>query len=301
MTSNRISKLLLALVALSLSVVLTGCSTNIGVGHVGIVVSQVGTDKGVLNAPVRTGKVFYNPWTETVIEYPTYVQTAVWTKDVNEGNPVDESVTFTNKESMAINADVSLSYSLVADKVPAFYVKFHSDDLKTFTGGFMRNVTRDCLNETAGKYEISQLIGDNAKFIEDSKGCVETALAPYGVHIDQFGIIGSPRPPQMVIDQINQKIQADQIALRKQMELTQVTADAAKQIAAAEGHAKAQIAEANGDAEANRIRSASITPAILQARALDNQHDMIWRWNGETPTTVLGSGATPLLNLPSGK
>lgn len=297
MTNTKASKLLLAM-ALSLSAALTGCSQKIGVGHVGIIISQVGTDKGVLNTPVRTGKVYYNPWTEDVIEYPTFVQTVVWTKDVNEGNPVDESVTFTNKESMAINADVSLSYSLVGDKVPAFYVKFHSDDLKTFTAGFMRNVTRDCMNETAGKYEISQLIGDNAAFIEDSRSCIEKVLTPYGVHIDQFGIIGSPRPPQVVLEQINQKIQADQIALRKQMELTQVQADAAKQVAAAEGHAKAQIAEANGDAEANRIRAASITPSILQARALDNQHDMIWRWNGATPTTVLGSNSSTLLQLP---
>ncbi len=53
--------------------------------------------------------------------------------------------------------------------------------------------------------------------------------------IDQFGFIGSPRPPQSVIDAINAKVQAQQIAVQKQNELVQSQADAAKLVAAAEG------------------------------------------------------------------
>lgn len=285
---------------LAICSVLTGCYSNIGPGHVGIVVQSSGSDKGVLDTPVRTGRVYYNPMTESIIEYPTSVQTAVWTKDVNEGAPKDESVTFTNKDSMAINADISLSYSLQGDKVPAFYVKFLTADLDTFTNGFMRNVARDCLNENAGKYSIEQLMGDNAAFLKDSRACVDKELAFYGVHIEQFGVIGAPRPPKQVLDQINEKNQAQQIGLQKQMELQQVTADANKQVAAAEGQAKAQIAAANGEAEANRIKAASITPVILRSMELSNQHDMIWRWNGVSPTTVVGGdGKSVILSLPN--
>jgi regulator of protease activity HflC (stomatin/prohibitin superfamily) len=240
---------------LSLSVVVLAGCTRIGPGHVGIVINQAGSNKGVLNTPVQTGWVFYNLFSESVIEYPTYVQTAVWTKSVTEGAPVDESVTFTNKDSMAINADINMSYSLLPDKVPAFYVKFHLDKLEAFTNGFLRNVARDCLNENAGKYAIEQLMGDNAAFLKDSRACIDSQLEPYGVHTEQFGIIGAPRPPQVVLEQINQKNQAQQIALQKQMELQQVQAETS--MAAAEGQAKAQIAAANGDAEANRITSRS--------------------------------------------
>jgi len=288
------------LCALSVGIiVLAGCS-RIGPGHVGIVVNQAGSNKGVLDTPVRTGWVFYNLFSETVIEYPTNVQTVVWTKNLAEGKPVDESVTFTNKDSMAINADVSLSYSLVSDKVPAFYVKFLTEKLDTFTDGFLRNVSRDCLNENAGKYEIEKLMGDNAQFLKESRACIENQLSPYGVHIEQFGIIGAPRPPEQVIESINEKNKAQQIALQKQMELQQVQAEAAKQVAAAEGQAKAQIAAANGDAEANRIRTASITPTILRMKELENQHDMIWRWNGKSPSTVVGSSKSGvILSLPN--
>lgn len=294
-------KKILLLLAVAACVTSTGCSTRIGPGHVGIVIQSSGSDKGVLDAPVRTGRVYYNPMTETVIEYPTFVHTAVWTASTSEGNPTDESVTFTNKDSMAISADISLGYSLQPTKVPAFYVKFLTADLDTFTNGFMRNVARDCLNEEAGKYPIEQLMGDNAAFIKDSRACVEAQLSPYGVHMEQFGIIGAPRPPDTVIAQINQKNSAQQIGLQKQMELAQVQADAAKQVAAAEGQAKAQIASATGEAEANRIRAASLTPVILRSRELENQHDMIWRWDGKSPSTVVGSDKTGgvMLQLPN--
>lgn len=281
------------------AVYLAGC-TRIGPGHVGIKVSMAGNDKGVLNTPTTTGWTFYNPMSSSVIEYPTNIQTVVWTRSKDEGKQADESVTFTNKEGMSINADVSLSYSILGEKVPFFYVKFLTDDLEKFTDGFLRNAARNCLNEQAGNYEIEQIMGSNAAFLKASRDCVQAQVGPFGVNIEQFGIIGSPRPPDAVIQNINQKIQASQIALQKQLELQQVQADAAKQVAAAEGHAKAQIASAQGEATANQIRSASITPTILRIRELENQHDLIWRWNGESPKTVVnGDGKNNILQLPN--
>jgi regulator of protease activity HflC (stomatin/prohibitin superfamily) len=298
---------LLSVAALAVSMLcvvsLTGC-TRIGPGHVGIKVDMAGNDKGVLNSTASTGWVFYNPFFTSVIEYPTNMQTVHWTKSTDEGKPSDESVTFTNKDSMAINADVNLSYILQADKVPAFYVKFLAKDIEVFTDGYLRNVTRNCMNDAAGKYEIAQIMGDNSAFLKDAKTCLEQQVSQYGVVIDTLGLTGAPRPPQVVLDQINSKNQAQQLALQKQMELQQVQADANKQVAAAEGQAKAAIAAAQGEAEANRIRTASITPVILQNKALDNQHDAIWRWNGQMPATVVNSGdgkSGLLFNIPTNK
>jgi regulator of protease activity HflC (stomatin/prohibitin superfamily) len=288
----------LMLLPLLAVVLLAGC-TRVGPGHVGIKVNMAGDDKGVLSTPVSTGWVFYNPGSTSVIEYPTNMKTVVWTKSADEGKPTDESITFTNKESMTINADFSINYYLKADQAPAFYVKFLAKDIDDFSDGYLRSVARNCVNDNAGGYEIEKIMGDNTEFLNKSKACINGIVGPYGVVVDQFGFIGAPRPPQAVIDNINEKIQAQQIAMRKQNELVQVQADAAKQVAAAEGHAKSQIAEANGEAEANRIRTASITPVILQNKALDNQHDMIWRWNGQSPSTVIGGeGKNVILQLP---
>ena len=280
----------------------TGC-TMVGPGHAGIVVNKAGSNKGVQEKAAQTGWLWYWPPTEDVVEYTVAIETAKWTADTNEGHPVDESITFTNKTSMAISVDVSVSYSLDFSKVSYFYTKFLAEDDKEkeakFTHGFLRNIARDCFNEHGGKYEIEQIMGDNAQFVAETRKCIQDQVTPYGVVIEQFGLIGAPRPPQQIIQSINMKVQAQQLALQKQMELTQVQADAAKQVAAAEGQAKAQVAQAQGEAEANRLRNSAITDKIIEMRRLDNQHDWIYRWNGQAPQVVMGEkGATPLIQLP---
>ena len=204
------------------------CVTRIGPGYVGIKVSMAGSNRGVEDIPATTGWVFYNPLITKVYSYPTFVQTAKWTKDPHEGRPINEEITFTNRDSMLIAADISLSYSLRSDKVPHFYVKFRNDNLDDFTHGFLRNVARDMFNETAGKYSVEQIMGDNGPFLAEVRDRLQKQVEAIGVVIEQFGFIGAPRPPEGIIHAINAKVQAQQIALQKQTEITQAEADKKK-------------------------------------------------------------------------
>lgn len=55
---------------------LTSCSERIDAGSEGILVNLYGSDKGVDDVSLVTGRVWYNPFTEEVYEYPTFVQTS---------------------------------------------------------------------------------------------------------------------------------------------------------------------------------------------------------------------------------
>lgn len=44
---------------------LSSC-TRIDAGHEGILIKQYGSDKGVQDVSLVTGRVWYNPWTEDV-------------------------------------------------------------------------------------------------------------------------------------------------------------------------------------------------------------------------------------------
>jgi regulator of protease activity HflC (stomatin/prohibitin superfamily) len=270
----------------------TGCS-RIGPGHAGIVINQAGSDRGVLNQTATTGWVWYNPFAQSVIEYQTSMRNEKWTKTTDEGKPVNEEITFTNQDQMTIATDIGISFSLDPNKVPAFYVKFlakDEDDLEgKFTNGYLRNTVRNCLNDFAGRYSIAQIMGDNAQFLKDSYNCIQSDVAQYGVHIDQFGLLGAPRPPQQVIDSINSKSQAEQIGRQKQLELQQVQADAAKQVAEAEGQAKATLAVATAQAEANQKLAASLSENLIRYKAIE-------KWNGQRPT-VEGNSSGLLLNI----
>lgn len=292
-------KILLLAVLAIVSFTTVGCATRIGPGHVGIQVELAGSKRGVQDYTTTTGWVVYNPLSSQVVEYPTFVQTYVFTKSNSEG---DESFTFNTAEGMSINADVNLSYQLDATKAPAFYVKFRNDDITKFTFGYLHNMTRDCFTRTGGHYSVEQLMGNSAPFVDEVRACLQNNVAEIGVQIQSFGIVGSIRPPQQIIDSINAKLAAQQNALKTEMEVNQAKAEALKQVAEAEGNAKAHIAQAQGDAQytltvaeaqakANRIVSESLTQQLLQQKAID-------KWDGSQPQVLGGGGNHLLFNIP---
>lgn len=284
------------LLLLGLSALGSSACTTIQPGHVGITVNSYGKNRGVEDYPAVTGFVTYNPFSTDVIEYPVFVQNVSWTKDAAEGHPTNEEISFNTGDQMVVYADIALAYQLDQVKAPAFYVKFRADDIDKWTHGFLRNLTRNKFDEVAGKYKIEAIMGDNAPFLKEVHDAVQKELDPYGVKLDQLGFIGSPRPPQAVIDSINGKVKATQDAIRVENEVRQTKAQAEKNVAQAEGEAAAAIAKANGEAKANAIVNSSISPNLLEWRRLDISNLATSRWNGALPT--YSGGTMPFLQLP---
>ena len=273
--------------------------TRIEPGHVGVQISLAGAQRGASEIPVRTGWVVYSPLSTMIIEFPTYVQTVKWTKDVNEGHPIDEEMGFNSKEGMEIFVDVSLSYAIDPAKVPDFYVKYRVSDMDQFTHGILRDVVRNSLNEVASTYVVEDIYGEKkAEFLGKVQAMIEKKMAPVGVGVQQFGFIGAPRVPPVIAQAITAKTQANQRAEQAQNELATTRAEAAKKIAEAEGEAKSLVTRAQGEADANRIRQSSLTPQLLELRRLENTRALIDKWNGQLPTVEAGQGSGMILQLP---
>jgi regulator of protease activity HflC (stomatin/prohibitin superfamily) len=185
---------------------------------------------------------------------------------------------------------------LKAEKVPAFYVKFRSDDIVQFTHGFLRNQARDVFNEVGGTFPIEQIMGDNGPFLSAVREKLQKLVDPIGVQIEQFGFIGAPRPPEAVIQSINMKVQAQQIALQKQNMVAQAEADAKSAVAQAEGQGRAKIAVAEGEAKANALLANSISAQLIEWQKLKIQQEAISKWDGHRPQ-VEGGGAGLLLQV----
>lgn len=276
-------------VVVALVVTFLAACTTIQPGHVGILVNQWGSHRGVNDYTVTTGFVSYNPISTSVLEWPTFVQTAVWTADRSEGrtNRNDE-ITFNSKEGLTIKANVSLSYQLDPAKIPQFYVQFRTDNMETFTHGFLRNVARDAFNEEAARYTVEELYSTKKEeMLGNVKGRINSVVSQYGVKIDQFGYIGAPLLPNNVLEALNGKIQAIQDAQRAQNKLVQITAEAQQ-----------KVANATGEAEANARLTRSLTPALIRWRELMIQQDAVNKWNGSLPTYTAGGGI-PLIQLPA--
>src|SRR5580704_7218761 len=294
----------LLIAAVSLVVVILALSflvrvTRIEAGHVGVEINLAGNQRGASEIPVRTGWVVYSPLSTQIIEFPTYVQTVKWTKDISEGHPLNEEMGFNSKEGMEIFVDVSLSYAIEPSKVPDFYVKYRVSDMDMFTHGILRDVVRNSLNEVASTYVVEDIYGEKkAEFLRKVQTQIELKMTPVGVSVQQFGFIGAPRVPTVIATAITAKAQAIQKSEQARNELATTQAEAAKKIAEAEGDAKSLVTRAQGEADANRIRQNSLTPQLLELRRIENNRALIDKWNGQLPTVEAGQGSGMILQLP---
>jgi regulator of protease activity HflC (stomatin/prohibitin superfamily) len=284
-----------------------GCSTTtrVDAGHVGIRVRLAGSERGISDMPVVTGWVWYNPVTEQIVVFPTSVQNVVWTASPHEGKPIDESITFSSTEGVNINADIGLSFHIEPSMAPKLYGRFRQNNMLALADGYMRNAVREAFNEVASKMPVQEIYGaGKSKMLGDVTGKCRDVLGKDGIVIDQLTINGTLRLPQNVADAINRAMEATQNAIQSENRVRQVKAEAEQAIAQAHGGAEAARQKAQGDADAlliraraeakaNEIIRLSMSPTVLQYRALEH-------WDGKLPT-YNGSGQIPMLTIDATK
>lgn len=161
----------IALLAFAIGL-LTGCEI-VRPGYAGIKVNNYGSSRGVEDYPVQVGRVFYNPVSEDIYKYPTFVQTVRYDGE-------QHSLTFASAEGSALNVDVGISYSFVADKVPHVFVKYRQDP-EHIEQTILRNNVRDALNRHASTMKAVDIVGQGKQALLDRGGCTggsEQELGP---------------------------------------------------------------------------------------------------------------------------
>ena len=264
---------------------LVSCS-KVPAGNVGIKVHLLGGSKGVNTEELGVGR-YYIGFNEELYLFPTFQQNVVWTDDHREGSPEDESFRFQTKEGMVIGANVGLSYHLDPTKISAIFQKYRKG-IDEITSVFLRNHVRNAFNEQASKLEVTTIYGiGKSQFLQSVMDQVSSEVSTIGIVIDKVYLIGSLELPQTVIDALNAKIQATQMAQQRRNEVEQTKAEAEKAIAKAEGEAQSILKVAKAQAKANRLISQSLTPNLVEYNKVD-------KWDGIMPKVNGGSSIISL-------
>lgn len=280
----------LAFIALA-GISLAACST-VPAGNVGVKVYLLGGDKGVDSEVLGVGR-YYIGWNEQLYIFPTFMQNYVWTKGATEGSPNDESISFQTMDGMTANADVGISYQLEPDKISKVFQTYRRG-VDEITDTFLRNMVRDSLVKEASSKPIEYVYGaGKAELMSAVQKDVQDQVADIGIKIDKIYWIGEIRLPDTVIASINAKNAATQMAQQRQNEVAQATAEALKKVAEAKGDAESVLLRAQAQAAANKELAASITPELVQYKALE-------KWDGTLPK-MTGSGAIPFVNVDTSK
>ncbi len=257
-------------------------------GHVGVFINKISGK--VHEEPLHSGYRFKLPFFQQIIEYPFYMQTIILTKSSTEGSPNNDEINVNSIEGQPVSCDVSLSYTLVPEKVPFLYTSFRQN-IENISHGFIRQTIRQAMQEVVGKMAIADFLGRyKAEAVSKIEEALQLRLKQYGFNIKQF-TLNEIRPPESVIQAIEQKNIMGQDALRAQNELLKVKYEAQQRIEKAKGGAKSILEIAQAQAKANNILSQSITETLVQYKSIE-------KWDGNMPTvSTKGGGAVPLINI----
>ena len=252
-------------ILVAFTVALTSC-TRIDAGHEGIKVNLFGDKKGVDEVSLVTGWVFFNPLTEKVYEYPTFVQTVDY-------NPF----TVNAKGGLAFTMDPTVSIKIIDGKTPEIFKKYRLN-LNDIVNTTLYTVVVNACRIQVNKFTPDEITSNRDSVENAIETQLRTELEKENFYLER--LTTGLTYPSSIQEAIAAKDKATQDALRVQRELEIVEAEAQKKIVAAEAEKKA-----------NELRTKALTPAILQQQWIE-------KWKGDVPQVITSDQTGLMLNLP---
>lgn len=252
-------------ILVAFTVALTSC-TRIDAGHEGIKVNLFGDKKGVDEVSLVTGWVFFNPLTEKVYEYPTFVQTVDY-------NPF----TVNAKGGLAFTMDPTVSIKIIDGKTPEIFKKYRLN-LNDIVNTTLYTVVVNACRIQVNKFTPDEITSNRDSVENAIETQLRAELEKENFYLER--LTTGLTYPSSIQEAIAAKDKATQDALRVQRELEIVEAEAQKKIVAAQA-----------EKEANELRTKALTPAILQQQWIE-------KWDGKLPVYVTGDNAGTLINIP---
>lgn len=286
----------------ALAISMSSCGTIPGTsvatvepGFAGLKIRLYGGEKGIDNAQLVSGRVWYNGYTENVVIFPTYINTYPFTKSTTEGSPTDESVVFSVSGS-PVSADVGVSFGFTTEqtanksgtKLHRFYKQYRKTP-DAFRANELRNGLRNCFSSVAENQKLtpSMLPYNQQKLVAGVTECTQQRFPT--IVIQDVALLSPLRLPPDIQQSIDEQFAAQQAAQTAEANRRKVEAQAASEIARAKGEAQITIERARAEAEANSLRAKSITPELLKLEQLQVERERIRKWDGNEPHTVIQS------------
>jgi regulator of protease activity HflC (stomatin/prohibitin superfamily) len=228
---------------------LAGCAT-VGTGYRGVVLSW--------NRPTgevkSEGLYFYNPVGTSIVEMNVQV-----VADVVKCQAV-------SRDLQQVDTTVTLNYQLDPGKVSEIYDKLRDD----YQERIIDPTVQESVKQATARFTASDLIEHRDQVHAQIEQNLSTRLTPFGIEVAQISIT------DFNFTESFQKAVEDKVAAQQALLTAQI-------------QAKTAITSAEGQARAQALQHQTLTPLLVQLKAID-------KWDGKLPQVT--SGAMPLVSLP---
>ncbi len=255
-TGSAAPKILWSSLGVTIAVILLmmSCCTTIDSASVGIRFKKWSSNENLRGGVEGTcrGWVWYNPITENIFEYPTYIQRVTY--EPFTVNPKDAAIfSMTELEMGYINTCIFEAY-------------------------------RTCANN----YTSDELMANRAKFELEVRARLDESMNQEGFIVREFTT--KIDPPASLTAAINAKNEAVQNALKAENKVKEAEAEAKIAIAKAKGQAEAQRIQGDGEAYYNRVVAASLNALLVQQYAIEKWNGEMPTYNGTNALPFINLG-----------
>jgi regulator of protease activity HflC (stomatin/prohibitin superfamily) len=220
---------------------------------------------GKLDNKVTTqGTVFFNPFTTKVI------------KESIQTNNLKLALTIPSKEGLSVDSEISILYRLKVEMVPIVLENLGPD-----YEGVMAAVFRSASSDVCSQFLAKDMHSGKRADIEKAiKAKMEETLTSQGIIIEAV-LMKSIRLPVGLSLSIEQKLQAEQDAMRMEFILQRERLEADR-----------KLIEATGARDAQKILAEGLTPEIIKIRSLEAFLELSKSANAKV---IITDGKTPYL------
>jgi regulator of protease activity HflC (stomatin/prohibitin superfamily) len=212
------------------------------------------------------GVIFYNPFVSKVI------------KESTQTNNIKLVLSLPTKEGLSVNSEISILYRLEQQKIPTILENLGQDYESVITSIF-RSASSDVCAQFYAKDMHS---GMRAKIEEQIKSKMMINLEKQADGIDLIAVLmKSIQLPSGLANSIEQKLQAEQDAMRMEFIIKQATLEAER-----------KIIDAKGERDSQKILAEGLTPEIIKLRTIEAFSKLSQSPNSKV---IITDGKAPLL------
>ena len=232
--------------------------TKISAGHRGVILNFGAVSDRVLTE----GLHFRIPIVQSIVEIDVRVK-----KNETKTNA-------SSKDLQTITTHIALNFHLDPAKVNILY----RDVGESYEVNIIDPAVKEVVKAATAKYTADEVITKREIVSNTIKEALSKRLAKYNILIDDFSIKDFSFSKAFA-DAIEAKQEAEQLAQKAERDLKRV-----------ETEAKQKIEQAKAEAEALRLKNQSVTPLMIQLKAIE-------KWDGKLPTYMAPGSALPFIKL----
>ena len=265
MNSGKIVVLITGVIALFIGLIIFFAGTTIvPTGHIGVVTLYQNVQDKYLDAGFHWIKPFVEDVHDVDIRTQKYANTV-------EGSAKDLQI---------VNITMSINYQIKPEKVTELYAKVgeHYNDI------ILNPALQSSLKASIAKFTAEEMITKRAEVASTITEELNTKLEEYfnisSVNLENIGFTEEYDKAIEMKTTNQQKAEAE----KAQLEIIKVQNEQ-------------KINTAQAEAEVRRLQSESVTEKSLEQLRLEIQRELIQKWDGHYPNTMLGDNPNMLFNL----